>query len=61
MSSAISIIIIGLGLMCVYGIGVFAMCLQAGENMVSAATHASNWLIAFSISHIFGYFAITLH
>jgi hypothetical protein len=61
MISTISIIFIGLALLCIYGLGVFAMCLQAGESLVSAAIHAANWLIAFSISHIFGYLAITLH
>lgn len=61
MSFAISIVILGLGLMFVYGVGVFAMCLHAGENLVTAATHASGWLVAFSISHLFGYLVITFH
>jgi hypothetical protein len=61
MNSAISIVALGIGLFCIYGVGVFAMNLHAGENTVSAASHASGWLIAFSVSHIFGYLAITLH
>lgn len=61
MSSAITVIIFGLGLMFLYGFGVFAMCLQAGENLLSAATQASGWWAAFSISHFIGYLAITLH
>lgn len=61
MSSAISIIVIGLGLLFVYGIGVFAMCLHAGENLLSATIQAFGWWAAFSISHIIGYLAITFH
>ncbi|ADE11493.1 hypothetical protein [Sideroxydans lithotrophicus] len=61
MSFAISIVTLGLGLMLVYGFGAFAMCLHAGENPASAAIHASGWLAAFSISHLFGYLAISLH
>lgn len=60
MSSAISVILFGLGLMFLYGFGVFAMCLHAGENLISAATHASGWWAAFSISQLIGYLTITL-
>jgi hypothetical protein len=61
MSSAILLIVLGLGLMFLYGIGVFAMCLHAGENLVSSAIQASVWWAAFSISHLVGYLTITLH
>jgi hypothetical protein len=61
MSSAISVIIFGLGLMFIYGFGVFAICLHAGETLLSAATQASGWWAAFSISQLIGYMAITLH
>lgn len=60
MSSAIFVIALGLGLMFIYGFGVFALCLHAGENLLSAATQASAWWAAFSISHFFGYLAITM-
>lgn len=61
MSSAIAVMVFGLGLMFLYGFGVFAMCLHAGQNLLSAATEASGWWAAFSISHVIGYLAITLH
>jgi hypothetical protein len=61
MSSAMSVIYIGFGLLFLYGLGVFALCLQAGENLISSAIEASGWWAAFSISHIVGYLAITLH
>ena len=61
MSSAMSVIYIGFGLLFLYGFGVFALCLQAGQNLVSSAIEASGWWAAFSISHIVGYLAITLH
>jgi hypothetical protein len=61
MSSAMSLIFLGLGLLFLYGVGVFALCLQAGENLVSSAIQASGWWAAFSISHLFGYLVITLH
>ncbi|MFZ2333984.1 MAG: hypothetical protein WAW35_03635 [Sideroxyarcus sp.] len=61
MSSAILLIVLGLGLMFLYGIGVFAMCLHAGENLVSSAIQASGWWAAFSISHLVGYLTITLY
>lgn len=60
MSSAISVILFGFGLMFLYGFGVFAMCLHAGENLISAATNASGWWAAFSISQLIGYLTITL-
>jgi len=61
MGSIIFLISIGLGLLFLYGIGVFALCLHAGENLVSSAVQASSWCAAFSISHLFGYLVITLH
>jgi hypothetical protein len=61
MGSLLVIIIIALGLMFLYGVGVFAICLHAGENRLSAAVHASAWWVAFSVSHFFGYMAITFH
>jgi len=60
MSSAITVIAFGLGLMFLYGFGVFALCLNAGEGLLSAALEASGWWAAFSISHLFGYLALTL-
>lgn len=60
MDSASFIVAIGIGVLLAYGIGVFAMNLHAGENIVSAASQASAWWAAFSISHLFGYLAITL-
>ena len=61
MSSAMPVIFFGLGLLFLYGFGVFAICLHAGENLVSSAIQASGWWAAFSISHLVGYLAITLH
>ena len=61
MSSVIVLVSFGLGLMFMYGIGVFALCLHAGENLLSAAIQASGWWAAFSISHLVGYLTITLH
>ncbi len=61
MSSTMSIIYFGFGLLFLYGFGVFAMCLHAGENLVSSAIEASSWWAAFSVSHVVGYLAITLH
>jgi hypothetical protein len=61
MSSAMSVMFFGFGLLFLYGFGVFALCLQAGENLVSSAIQASGWWIAFSVSHLLGYLAITLH
>jgi hypothetical protein len=60
MSFAITVVGIGLGIMFLYGIGVFALCLQAGEGLLSAALEASSWFAAFSISHFLGYLALTL-
>ena len=61
MGSIIFLISIGLGLLFLYGIGVFALCRHAGENLASSAFQASGWCAAFSISHLFGYLVITLH
>ena len=61
MSSAMSVIFFGFGLMFLYGFGVFALCLQAGENLISSAIHASGWWVAFSVSHLLGYLAIALN
>jgi hypothetical protein len=61
MSSAIFLVAFGLGLMFMYGVGVFVLCLHAGENIVSAALQASGWWAAFSVSHLVGYLTITLH
>lgn len=61
MGSMINIIFFGLSLLFLYGIGVFALSLHAGENLISSAIQASGWWIAFSVSHMFGYLAITLH
>jgi hypothetical protein len=60
MGFAITIIGFGLFLFFVYGVGVFALCLQADEGLLSAALEASGWFAAFSISHFFGYLALTL-
>jgi hypothetical protein len=61
MSSAITVIFFALGLLFLYGFGVFAMCLHAGETMVSAAIEASGWWIAFAVSHFLSYLAVTLY
>jgi hypothetical protein len=61
MSSTFSMIVIVAGLLCAYGVGVYAICLHGGESQASAATQASAWWAAFSVSHLFGYLAITLH
>jgi hypothetical protein len=60
MSFAITVVGIGFGIMFLYGVGVFALCLQAGESLLSAALEASGWFAAFSISHILGYLTLTL-
>jgi hypothetical protein len=59
MDSVIYVVLLGLGLFFLYGIGVFALCLHAGENLVSSAKQASNWWVAFSVSHLVGYLTIT--
>lgn len=61
MSSAIIVIVFGLSLISLYGIGVFAMCLHAGESLTSALQEASGWWAAYSVSHFLGYLVITLH
>lgn len=61
MSSTMSVIYFAIGLLFLYGFGVFAMCLQAGEDLISSAKQASSWWAAFSVSHLVGYLAITLH
>ncbi len=58
MGSAITVIFFGLGLLFLYGFGVFAMCLHAGESIVSAAIEASGWWIAFAVSHVLSYLAL---
>lgn len=60
MSPAILVIAIGSVLLCLYGAGVYASCLRDGESPKSAAIQASFWWAAFSISHLFGYLALTL-
>lgn len=61
MSSLIVVVFFSLGILFLYGIGVFAMCLHAGESIVSAAIEAAGWWTAFAVSHFFGYLAIILH
>jgi hypothetical protein len=61
MSSAMPVIFFGLVLLFLYGFGVFAMCLHAGENLKSSAIQASVWWAVFSVSHLVGYLTITLH
>lgn len=58
MSSALFIVIYGLGMLLLFGFGVFALCLHAGETIISAATEASGWWAAFSVSYFFGHMAI---
>ena len=60
MSFAITIVGIGLGIILLYGVGVFVLCLQAGEGLLSAVLEASGWFAAFSVSHFLGYLALTL-
>jgi hypothetical protein len=60
MTFAISMISLGLVLTFLYGLGVFALCIHAGESLISAATEASGWWAAFSISYFFGHLAFTL-
>jgi hypothetical protein len=60
MTFAITMITFGLILTFLYGIGVFALCVHAGESLVSAATEASGWWVAFSASYFFGHLAFTL-
>jgi hypothetical protein len=55
-----SVIFFGLGLLFLYGFGVFALCLHAGENLVSSAIQASAWWAAFTVSHLVSYVTITL-
>lgn len=61
MSSATNIILIGIGLLFMYGVGVFALYLNAGENKISAALAASGWWLAFSASQVLCYLAISMH
>lgn len=61
MGSVINVVFFGFGLLFLYGIGVFALCLHAGENLLSSTIQASGWWIAFTVSHLAGYLAITLH
>jgi len=58
MSTAMFVILYGLGMLLLFGFGVFAMCLHAGESILSAAAEASGWWAAFSVSYFFGHLAI---
>lgn len=58
MSTAMFVILYGLGMLFLFGFGVFAMCLHAGESIISAAAEASGWWAAFSVSYFFGHLAI---
>lgn len=58
MSTAMFVILYGIGMLLLFGFGVFAMCLQAGESIISAAMEASGWWAAFSVSYFFGHLAI---
>lgn len=60
MSSAIIVVVLGLGLLFLYGIGVFAMCLHAGESLRTAMQEASSWWAAYAISYFFTYLVVTL-
>lgn len=60
MSFAFTIVGFGLSLMFLYGVGVFALCLQAGEDLLTSAMEASGWFAAFSVSQLCGYLALTL-
>jgi len=58
MSTAMFVILYGFGMLFLFGVGVFAMCLHAGESIISAAAEASGWWAAFSVSYFFGHMAI---
>lgn len=58
MSTAMFVILYGFGMLLLFGFGVFAMCLHAGESILSAAAEASGWWAAFSVSYFFGHLAI---
>ncbi|MBI4807757.1 MAG: hypothetical protein HY799_02240 [Nitrosomonadales bacterium] len=58
MSSAMLVMLYGFGMLLLFGFGVFAMCLHAGESIMSAAAEASGWWVAFSVSYFFGHLAI---
>lgn len=61
MSSILFLVVTALGLLLLYGVGVFAMCLHDGDNRQSAAIQASAWGGVFSVSYFFSYLALTLH
>jgi hypothetical protein len=61
MSSTINVVWIGLGLLFMYGIGVYALYLHDGESKVSSALAASGWWLAFTVSQFLCYLAITWH
>lgn len=58
MSYIIFVVMFGLGILMLFGFGVFALCLHAGETIASAASEASSWWIAFSVSYFFGQMAL---
>jgi hypothetical protein len=60
MSSILFLVVAALGVLLLYGVGVFLMCLHDGDNRLSAVIQASAWGVAFSISHFFSYLALTL-
>ncbi|MDD5057862.1 MAG: hypothetical protein PHQ60_08310 [Sideroxydans sp.] len=61
MSSATSVVLIGLGLLVMYGIGVYALYRHDDEKKVSSAFASSGWWLAFTVSQFLCYLAITVH
>ena len=60
MSIVILVALFSSGLLFLYAIGVFAMCLNAGESLITAISEASSWLAAFSLSHFVTYLALPM-
>ncbi|MDP1635056.1 MAG: hypothetical protein Q8L69_10300 [Gallionellaceae bacterium] len=61
MSIVIFVALFTSGLLFLYAIGVFAMCLHAGESLITSIMEASSWLAAFSVSHFVTYLSLPLH
>lgn len=61
MSIVMTVALFSTFLLVLHAFGVFALCRQAGENLISSATEATGWLAVFSLSQVFTYIALPLH
>lgn len=61
MSIVMTVAMFSIFLLVLHAFGVFAMCLQAGENLISSVTEATGWLAVFAVSQFLSYLALPLH